>query len=231
MMTPRRRVEVASLAPSGEVKFSSRLLPAITAFEEPFAAFTRATLVATERGLTAVGDLLPGDRVETVDNGFQTLLWKGSTTLMPRADGQGPVMGKLTRIAADMLGIARPMHDLVLGPMARITHRAPAIARLTGGTMALIPARDFIDGLTVLDITPPAPVETCHLGFAGHEIIVANGVEVESYHPGPVHNLGLGPEFLDLFMSCFPHLTGSDDWGLPAYPRLRRADIDHTHAA
>lgn len=231
-MTPlMRRVEVACLLPSGEVIESPRLVPALPAFEDPFSAFTRAALVTTERGLTAVGDLWPGDRVRTVDSGFQTLLWKGSTTLVPHARGQDPAMGRLTRIAADGLGIARPMADLVLGPSARITHRAPAVVQLTASEMALVPARDFVDGCAVIEITPPTPVEICHLGFAGHEIIVANGIEVESYHPGPIHNLGLRPEYLDLFLSCFPHLDSYTDWGLPAHPRLRRSDLDVTYAA
>lgn len=231
-MTPlMRKVEVACLTPSGEVTSSPRLIPALPAFEEPFSAFTRATLVTTERGLTAVGDLWPGDMVRTVGSGFQPLLWKGTTTLIPRARGQDPAMGRLTRIAADGLGIARPMVDLVLGPSARIAHRAPAVRRLTGSEMALIPASDFVDGFSVLEITPPAPVEICHLGFAGHEVIVANGVEVESYHPGPVHNLGLRPEYLELLLSCFPYLDSFDDWGLPAHPRLRRDDLDVTRVA
>ncbi|MBW7920708.1 MAG: Hint domain-containing protein [Rubellimicrobium sp.] len=226
-----RRVEVACLSPSGDVNISPRLVPALPAFEEPFAAFTRATLVATDRGLTAVGDLWPGDQVRTVGSGFQTLLWKGTTLLVPQAAGQDPAMGTLTRIAADALGIARPMHDLVLGPSARVTQRGAAVERLTGREAALIPARDFIDGCGVIEITPPAPVEICHLGFAGHEIIVANGVEVESYHPEPVHNLGLHAGYIDLFLSCFPHVDDMADWGLPAFPRLRRADLDLTCAA
>lgn len=226
-----RRVEVACLSPSGEVISAPRLVPALPAFEEPFAAFTRASLVVTENGLTAVGDLWPGDRVRTVDNGFQTLIWKGTTLLVPHAAGQDPAMGRLTRVAADALGVARPMHDLVLGPMARVTHRAPAIERLVGRELALIPARDFIDGFGIIEITPPAPVEVCHLGFADHEIIVANGVEVESYHPGPIHNLGLRPEYMDLFLSCFPHISDVADWGMPAWPRMRRSDLDLTRAA
>lgn len=231
-MTPlMRRVEVACLSPSGELVQTVRLVPAMPAFEEPFSALTRATLVATERGLTAVGDLWPGDRVRVLGGGFETLLWKGTTMLVPQAGGQDPAMGRLTRIAADALGIARPMHDLVLGPMARLVHRAPAVEQLTGHEAALIPARDFVDGCGVLDITPPAPVETCHLGFAGHEIITANGVEIESYHPEPVHNLGLPPEYVELFLSCFPHLGAPGDWTPPMLPRLRRHDLELTRAA
>lgn len=226
MMPLMRRIEVACLQPDGDTAEFSRLVPAVTAFEEPFAAFTRATLLTTERGVVAVGDLWPGDRVRTVDNGFQTLLWKGRTSLVPEAPGQDPTMGRLTRISADALGIARPMPDLVLGPHARIVHRAGAVRRLTGQDAALIPARDMIDGVAIIELAPAAPVDVFHLAFAGHERIVANGVEVESWHPGPVHNLGLRPDMLTLFLSCFPHVRGPEDFGLPTMPRLRLGDLD-----
>lgn len=221
-----RKVEIASLRPDGSTTEIGRLVPAISAFDRAFAAFTRATLLQTERGLMSVGDLWPGDRVRTLHNGFQTLLWKGRTAMVPQAAGQEAAMTRLTRLAADALGIARPMPDLVLGPHARIVHRVPRVARLTGKDGALIPARDFIDGLSVLDITPPAPVDLFHLGFAGHEILVANGVEVDSYHPGALHNLWLRPEYMDLFMSCFPHIDGGDAFGPPVLQMLRMSDLD-----
>ena len=48
-------------------------------------------------------------------------------------------MGRLTRIAADSLGVARPSPDLVLGPRARLVHSAPGIRALT----AAFPEADF----------------------------------------------------------------------------------------
>jgi hypothetical protein len=135
-------------------------------------------------------------------------------------------MGRLTRVAADALGIARPMHDLVLGPHARIANRSSGIARLTGTDAALIPASDYIDGNNVIEITPPSPIPVFHLCFAAHERLVANGVEVESYNPGPAHMLALRPEYMTLFLSCFPHVRQLGDFGLPALPRLRLSDLD-----
>ncbi|NCO87540.1 MAG: hypothetical protein GW886_13010 [Rhodobacterales bacterium] len=222
-----RRVEVAHLSPSGtDIRDFSRLVPALPAFEEAFAAFARGTLMSTDRGLVAVEDLLPGDRVRTVDDGFQTLLWHGRTMIVPQAQGQDPVMTRLTRIAADALGIARPMTDLLLGPRARLVHRAPGIRKLTGADLALVPARDFVDGINLIGLTPVAPTPVCHLGFARHHRLVANGVEVESFHPGPMHALGLRGDLLDLYMSCFPHIAGPDAFGAAILPRLRMADLD-----
>lgn len=228
MMPLMRKVEIVHLTHphSNDIDDFSRLVPAISAFDEAFSAFARGTLLHTERGQMAVEDLLPGDRVRTVDAGFQTLLWRGTTLLSARAKGQDPTMGKLTRIAADALGIARPMPDLVLGPKARLAHRASGVKTLTGQDTALVPGRDFIDGVNVVSLTPPTTVPAFHLGFARHHLLVASGVEVESYHPGPAHLLGLRGDMLSLFLSCFPHVGGLEDFGPPAMPRLSLSDLD-----
>jgi hypothetical protein len=221
-----RRIEVACLTPSGQDHSFSRIVPAIAAFDDSVAAFSRSTMLATERGIIAVEDLWPGDRVRTVEHGFQPLLWKATTMVVPHAPGQDAQMGRLTRITADALGIARPLPDLVLGPRARLVHRAPGISTLTGAESALVPARDFIDGSAIIDLVPLSAVPVFHLGFAAHERLIANGVEVESFHPGPAHRLGLRGDMLDLYLSCFPHKTDLADFGAPCLPRLNLQDLD-----
>lgn len=231
MMPLMRRIEVVHLSATQQICDFIRIVPAMPEFEDAFAAFARNTLIQTERGHVSVEDLWPGDMVRTVDHGFQPLLWRGMTLLVPQANGQDPSMGKLTRIAADALGIARPMSDLVLGPRARLAHAAPGIRQLTGQDRAFMPARDFIDGINVLELTPPAPVQVFHLGFASHVRLLAGGVEVESFHPGPAHALGLRGDLLALYMSCFPHMRDMDAFGPMAMPRIRMADLDLISAA
>jgi hypothetical protein len=221
-----RKVEVACQDLSGDVVEVSRLVPAIPVFEEAFSAFARGTLFQTLRGLQAVEDLWPGDSVKTVAHGYQALLWRGSTMIVPHAQGQDQAMGRLTRITADGLGIARPSHDLVLGPKARLSYRGPGIKALTGKDAALIPARDFVDGNNVIELTPATSVPVFHLGFAAHEIVIANGVEVESFHPGPAHALGLRQDLVELYLSCFPHMPDIPAFGLSTMPRLRLNDLD-----
>ena len=223
-----RRLEILTLCPHrhGDIVETIRLVPALPIFEEAVAVFAHSAQLPTERGLVAVEDLLPGDRVKTVDRGFRTLLWRGATTLVANVAGQSPEMGRLTRISADALGIARPMHDLVLGPMAHLVRQGAAIERLTGHRIAAIPARDMIDGTGVTELAPPSAVRVFHLGFERHERLVANGVEIESYHPGPTQLARLAPEHRALFLSCFPHLDQIEDFGPPALPRLRLADLD-----
>jgi hypothetical protein len=231
VMPLMRRIEVVHLSTSQQLCDFTRIVPAMPVFEDAFAAFARNTLIQTERGHVSVEDIWPGDRVRTVEHGFQTLLWRGMTLLVPQANGQDPTMGRLTRIASDALGIARPMSDLLLGPRARLAHAAPGVKQLTGQDRAFVPARDFTDGINVMELTPPAPVQVYHLGFAGHERLLAGGVEVESFHPGPAHALGLRGELLALYLSCFPHMADLEAFGPMALPRLRMADLDLISAA
>lgn len=228
VMPLMRKVEIVHLVDPDTLEFaeSTRLVPAHPAFDEAFATFARDTLLSTDRGQVAVEDLLPGDRVKTVDDGFQTLLWRGATVVSSQATGQDPSMGRLTRISADALGIARPMPDLILGPRARLVHRAPGITALTGRDRALIPARDFVDGVQIVDLTPPTTVQVFNLGFAQHHLLTANGVEVGSLHPGPTHLLNLRGDLLALYLSCFPHIRILDDFGPGHLPLLRREDLN-----
>ncbi len=226
-----RKYEVVHLNRAGDITDFSRIAPAVPAFEDAFAALARGAILPTENGPVAVEDLLPGDRIRTVDHGFQTLVWRGSCALVPNAAGQSRAMGHLTRIAAETFGPSRPAADLVLGPSARLFHRANGIKVLTGDAGAFIPARDFYDGVSVVELTPITAVQVYHLGFKEHQMVTANGVEIESYHPGAVPMLGLKGDMLALFLSLFPQVCELSDFGAPAYARLRLSDLDLFNAA
>lgn len=221
-----RKVEFAWALPSGGVGEGSRLVPALPAFEEAFAAFARGTLFATSRGLVGVEDLLPGMEVRVAGGAMRPLLWRGSTVVVPDGSARvDPAMTRLTRISADALGVSRPTETLVLGPHARVVRRGPAVRALTGAEAALVPASDLADGDGVTALAPASPVPVFHLGFEGHERLDAHGVEVESQHPGPLVAAGLSPELLELWLSCFPHRRALADWGPAALPRLSGQDL------
>ena len=222
-----RKYEIAHLTPSSsEIVEATRLAPALPAFEDAFAAFGRGAIVQTKMGPIAVEDLLPGDRVLTSDNGYQTLLWKGSMTIIPGAQNARPEMGTMTRVTADALGLGRPTPDLVLGPAARLLHKANGIRTLTGADSAFVPVRDFVDQSQIIELTPIAPVHVYQLGFENHELIKVNGIEIESLHPGPIHALGLRHDMLSLFQAMFPHKERLSDFGTMAYPRIRLRDLN-----
>jgi len=221
-----RRYEVVHLLSNGDIDDFTRVAPAVSAFEDSFSSLARGALLKTNRGEMAIEDILPGDEVKTVTNGFQTVKWRGSMTLVPGAPGQDARMGKLIRVASDALGVGRPMPDLLLGPSARLYHRSPALQRVTGDQAAFVPVQDFVDGVNIVEVTPQTPVQVFQIGFTNHERIVANGVELDSHNPGARHELGLRGDMLALYLTLFPHVERIEDFGMLMHPRLSLHDLD-----
>ena len=216
---PARRFEALSLLPDGSLAEIIKRAPAHPVFEAAFCALARGTIIATEDGPVAVEDLLPGMRIETRDNGYQPLMWIGNMTLIPgQQPGQTPP--RLFRIPVDSFGPSRPMPDLMLAPHARLLHRHARLQDVVQGDSALTPITAFEDGQSVIRVAPASPVNTYHLAFQDHQILRANGLEIESYHPGTDLMTRLGAEGMRLFLSFFPHITSLSDFGPLCAPRL-----------
>lgn len=222
-----RRYQVSWLNHRGEIDDKAAMGPAIPLFQDCFAGLGRGALIPTVNGTIPIEDILPGTEVLT-GSGPAPLLWKGTTTLVPGAARPAP---RLYRLPADALGLARPSFDLVLGPSARLVNRSPALRAGLGADAALVPVASLADGHAIIAVTPPAPVQIHHLGFAGHRTLSVNGVEIESSHPGKIEPGSVPSDLLPLFMSLFPHMEGSRDFGPLAMPRLTDADLDHLVAA
>ena len=231
MMPLMRSYEVAHLTSSGHADSFTRLAPAIPAFEDCFGAFGRGAILQTDTGPRAVEDLWPGDRVLTSSHGMQTLLWHGTMQIVPRSTQTRAEIGTMVRIMTEAFGLARPATDLVLGPTARLAHAAPGTRRLTGDDTAFVPARDFVDHTSVIALQPVAPVHAYQLGFAAHARISANGVEIETLHPGLPHLVRLPPDMAALLLALFPHKSSLADFGPLLHPRVTLRDLDLFSAA
>lgn len=223
---PQRKYDIAYLGSSGQVEYVTRMAPAASVFEDAFAALGHGALLKTDMGPVAVEDLIPGDRIRLADGQYDTLLWRGTIMLRPNNDLNSREPGFLTRIMADALGYHRPSPDLILGPTARLFHRASGIRTLTGSDAAFIPARDFADGTHIISLRPAAPVNVYQLGFAQHQRLSVNGIEIESLHPGTAFSLGLRGDMLAQYLSLFPHKHNLEDFGTMQYPRLRLRDLE-----
>lgn len=221
-----RKYEVAHLTPTYEIEEFTRIAPAAPVFEDCFAAIGRGAIIQTELGPVAIEDLLPGDKIKTSTNGLQTLRWRGSMTIVPGARNKRPEMGTMTRLTSDALGYGRPGLDLVLGPSARILHKARGVKTLTGSEHAFAPARDFIDGSSIIELRPIAPVHCYQLGFDSHEQLNVNGVEIETLHPGLPHMVQMRSDMQLLFMSLFPHKRNMADFDELHHPRINLRDLD-----
>ncbi|ARE40268.1 iron-regulated protein frpC [Rhodovulum sp. P5] len=226
-----RRYEISALTPDGQEVSATRGLIAEPLIDEAFTAFARGTLFTTTEGPVAVEDLYPGMMLDTADAGPQRLLWVGSTLLAPPRGPEPPETPLLTRISADSLGIGRPMPDLVLGPRARMLVRYPGCATVLNSDAAFAPASSFIDGVAFVGLNVVQPTRVYHLALASQHILLANGVEVESYHPGENVLPLMNRDSLGRFLSLFPHLQSHTGFGTMVLPRLTTFEAERLSAA
>mgnify|MGYP001795581835 CR=1 FL=1 len=221
-----RKYNISYLSDEKQIVEFSRRAPAIAAFEDAFGALGHGAILQTGNGPMAIEDVLPGDAIRLSNGRYEKLLWCGSMPISPVDHDTNPDHGSLTRITADALGLNRPSPDVVLGPTARLLHRAPAIRKLTGKSSAFIPARDFFDGTNFVALRPATPVIVYEIGFARHCSLTVNGIEIESLHPGTAFALGLRGDLLTQYLGLFPHKRNFDDFGEMKNPRLRLRDLE-----
>lgn len=209
------------LTTDGSLEDQRFLIPALPLFEAAFCAFARGTIIETENGPIAIEDLLPGDRVLTVDGNVQPVTWIGTTTLVPAHDGTNGRNVPLFRVLADAFGMSRPLSHMVAGPSAHLLGS-------TGETLSPISALE--DGVNVARLTPPSPVEMFHICLPEHGLIRVGGLAFESYHPGQGALRDLGPAMRDLFLKIFPQIHHVTDFGMMLYPREPSAMESNTAA-
>ncbi|GAW34365.1 hypothetical protein RA2_01413 [Roseovarius sp. A-2] len=213
-----RRYHALWLDRFGAIQETEQDAPATPPFEAAHSAFVRGTLVSTPRGPLAVEDLLPGDKVLSVNNGPLAVHWIGSMTMHP--DGAPGPTRKLTRIMADAFGINRPLSDLMTGPGARLLSRPRHLRDRLGSDHVLTPPHAMADGHGAVCITPRQPVTLYHLCLRRHAVICVNGLQAESYHPGTGLDRALDARQLRQFLSLFPHIRDLRDFGPLAHLRL-----------
>lgn len=223
-----RRYEALWCDAAGVLQDSVRLAPATPLFEEAFSALARGSVIATEAGPVAVEDLVPGMRARTGEGGLARVSWIGSMVIYPeRTPGEETRESvTLTRITAEALGVGRPVPDLVLGPRARLCLRDPRLESVIGRAAAYVPARAFIDGVSVIEVMPVAPVTVYHVSLEQHGSLRVGGLEVEAFHPGEGVERMIDPRMLSLFEAQFPHLASLADFGPLAHPRLTRFEVE-----
>lgn len=144
--------------------------------------FTPGTRIATERGLQAIETLQPGDRILTKDNGPQDILWTGCRRMSGARLYAMPHLRPI-RFKAGALGIDRPDADLLVSPQHRMLLRGPAANTLFNADEVLVKAEDLLNDSSICVDHTLREVTYIHILLERHNIIWANGLETESFHP------------------------------------------------
>ncbi|MGB7241386.1 MAG: Hint domain-containing protein [Sulfitobacter sp.] len=144
--------------------------------------FTPGTRIATPNGLVLIDDLEVGDFVQTKDNGPQPVEWIGSRRMTGARLFAMPKLRPI-RFRAGVLGVDRPDHELLVSPEHRMLVQGDVARSLFNTSEVLVTARDMINGSTISVDLSVTEVTYIHLLLPRHNVLWANGVETESFHP------------------------------------------------
>ncbi len=144
--------------------------------------FTPGTMIRTGTGSSRIEHLREGDMVQTKDNGLQPIRWIGRRRMSGARLFAMPQL-RPVRFHANALGQARPDQDLLVSPSHRVLITGDAARSLFNTSEVLVTARDLVNGTSVTIDAHAREVTYIHLLLDFHQVLWANGVETESFHP------------------------------------------------
>lgn len=186
--------------------------------------FTPGTVIRTAAGQRTIETLRPGDRILTKDNGAQEVLWTGSRRM---SGARLHVMPHLRPIRFRMgaMGIGRPDRDLLVSPRHRMLVRGPAARALFNASEVLVAAEDLVNGAAIAVDHLLREVTYIHVLLERHQIVWANGLETESFHPGQAAISDLDPRARAGLLELVPGADADPDaYGAPARRNLTGAE-------
>lgn len=144
--------------------------------------FTPDTFIATPDGPRLIQMLRPGDRILTKDNGPQDILWTASKRMSGARLYAMPHLRPI-RFRSGALGSGRPDGDLVVSPQHRMLIGGATAQSLFNTPEVLVRAEDLINDTSVMVDFSLTEVTYIHILLERHNIVFANGMETESFHP------------------------------------------------
>lgn len=188
------------------VTMPARAPAAASAQEGGVICFTPGTALATPAGPRLIESLKAGDLVSTRDNGPQPVIWCGQRRMsgarlhaMPR---YRPV-----RIRSNAFGIGQPDRELVVSPQHRMLIRGPAALALFNTAEVLVAAEHLLNDLSVIIDYQMREVTYVHVLLERHQIVWANGLMTESFHPSHTALDAIDPAQRDALLSVLPSLA------------------------
>lgn len=144
--------------------------------------FTPGTMIATPDGPRDIAALREGDVVQTADNGSAEILWLGRRNLSGARLRAMPELVPV-RLRAGALDKDVPDEGLLVSPDHRMIMRGPRAQALFNTNEVLVTARDLVNDRTIVRDHSVTDVTYIHMILPQHEVVFANGVATESFHP------------------------------------------------
>lgn len=144
--------------------------------------FTPGTMILCEDGPRPVESIAAGARLQTKDDGCAEVLWVGRRRVTGARLYAMPHLAPV-RLRAGALDPGVPDAGLLVSPDHRVVLHGPRARALFNCDEVLVAARDLVNGETITIDRSLREVTYIHLLLPRHQIVFANGVETESFHP------------------------------------------------
>ncbi len=167
--------------------------------------FVPGTRINTPDGARLVETLAEDDLICTKDNGVQPVRWIGSREV---SGGRMIAMPHLrpVRLNANVLAEGEPDGDLIVSPDHRVLVKGAVALDLFNTHEVLVSASDLINDHSIQVDYRCRGVRYIHLLLDQHQIVWANGVEVESFHPAGMQPANMNPAQRENMLERFPDI-------------------------
>ncbi len=179
--------------------------------------FASGTNIQTPEGPKPIQELVEGDKLLTKDDGAQEILWVGQRRM---SGARLHVMPHLrpVRIRAGALCEGEPDADLLVSPEHKLLVKGAAAKALFNTPEVLVAAKDLVNDQTVLVDHGLQEVTYIHLMLERHQVVWANGVETESFHPANTSLNAINEGQRNRLFDIFPDLA-EDPYSYGDYAR------------
>lgn len=188
--------------------------------------FTPGTRIATPEGPKLIQTLRPGDRILTKDDGPQEVLWTGNRRMSGARLYAMPHLRPI-RFRAGAFGNDRPEPDLLVSPAHRMLVKGAAAQALFGTSEVLVRAEDLLNDASIMVDHALREVTYVHILLERHNIVFANGVETESFHPSNTALEMIDPAQRDVLMAVMPEVAVNPE----SYGDYARRNLSASEAA
>ncbi|MEL7011979.1 MAG: Hint domain-containing protein, partial [Pseudomonadota bacterium] len=164
--------------------------------------------------------------VQTKDSGAQRIEWTGSRRMSGARLFAMPHLRPI-RIGAGSLGMEQPDQDLLVSPQHRMLVKGAVAQALFNTPEVLVSAKDLVNKTTITTDIILHEVTYVHLLLPSHQIVWANGVETESFHPASASLASLDDEDRARLLALHPQLETEAH----AYGAFARRNLNASEAA
>lgn len=179
--------------------------------------FAPGTMIRTQDGPIPVEQIKEGTKVQTKDNGCQEVIWTGARRITGARLYAMPHLCPV-RLRAGSLDNDVPDAGLLVSPDHRVMVKGARARALFNTDEVLVAARDLVNDRSIYVDRSLRESQYIHLLLPDHQVLFANGVESESFHPASAGLDHLGEEERTRLFAQMPDIA-QDPNSYGAYAR------------